>query len=82
MAWPTEKLSTFERLQKCKNRKQRRELQRRLNAEDPGLEVIHRNAAGIDIGNQSHFVAIAPDLDPEQIREFGSWTADLHDDRQ
>ena len=70
------KMSTFERLQQM-NRKQRRELGRRLNSENPGLEVIHPNAAGIDIGNESHFVAIPPDRDPAPIREFGSWTADL-----
>jgi len=72
------KMSTFERLQKM-NRKQRRELQRKMNSQDPGLEVIHPNAAGIDIGNESHFVAIPPDRDAAPIREFGSWTADLHE---
>jgi transposase len=74
------KLSTFERLQIGKlNRKQRRELGRRLNFEDPGLEVVHPNAAGIDIGNESHFVAIPPDRNAVPIREFGSWTADLRE---
>ena len=24
------------------------------------LEVVHPNAAGIDIGNESHYVAVAP----------------------
>jgi len=72
------KMSTFERLQKM-NRKQRRELGRRLNSENSGLEVVHPNAAGIDIGNESHFVAIPPDRDTTPIREFGSWTADLHE---
>lgn len=72
------KISTFERLQHGKmNRKQRRELQRKINSENPGLEVVHPNAAGIDIGNESHFVAIPPDRDTAPIREFGSWTADL-----
>jgi len=72
------KKSTFERLQKGEgNRQQRRELQRQLNAAEPGLEVVHRDAAGIDIGNASHFVAVPPDRDPEPVREFGSWTADL-----
>ena len=72
------KMSTFERLQHGKmNRKQRRELGRRLNSEDPGLQVVHPNAAGIDIGNESHFVSIPPDRDAVSIREFGSWTADL-----
>ncbi len=70
------KLSTFERLQPGRlNRKQRRELCRRINAADPGLDVVHPDAAGIDIGNESHFVAIPPDRDPVPIREFGSWTA-------
>jgi transposase len=72
------KTSTFERLQHGKmNRKQRREWQRRLQLEDPGLEVVHPDAAGIDIGSESHFVAIPPGRDPVPIREFGSWTADL-----
>jgi transposase len=74
------KMSTFERLQHGKmNRKQRRELGRRLNSEDPGLEVVHPNAAGIDIGNESHFVSIPPDRNTVPIREFGSWTADLQE---
>ena len=33
------------------NRKQRKELARRLRVEDPGLEVMHPHAAGIDVGN-------------------------------
>ena len=75
-----QKMSTFERLQSGKmNRKQRRELGRQLNLENTGLEVVHLNAAGIDIGNESHFVAIPPDRDTAPIREFGSWTADLHE---
>ena len=74
------KLSTFERLQKGKlNRKQRRELGRRLGSADPGLQVLHPDAAGIDIGNESHFVAIPPDRDATPIREFGSWTSDLRE---
>ncbi len=70
------KLSTFERLQQGRlNRKQRREWGRRITAEDPGLAVVHPDAAGIDIGSESHFVAIPPERDPVPIREFGSWTA-------
>lgn len=72
------KLSTFERLQSGRfSRKERKELQRRLYSDDPGLEVVHRNAAGIDVGNESHFVGVPPDRDPQPVREFGSWTADL-----
>src|SRR4030042_4816107 len=73
------KMATFERLQHGKmNRDHRLERGRRVNAEDSGLQVVHPDAAGIDIGNESHFVAIPPDRDPTPIREFGSWTADLH----
>ena len=75
------KLSTFERLQRGErlNRKQRREVQQRLNLDDPGLDMIHRDAAGIDVGNESHFVSVPPDRDPHPIREFGSWTAALEE---
>lgn len=70
--------STFERLQDGRlNRRQRRELERQFHAEKPDLEVVHPYAAGIDIGNQSHFVAVAPSRDQQPVREFGSWTADL-----
>jgi hypothetical protein len=59
------KMSTFAGLRHGKiNRKQQRELERRINSEDSALEVVHPNAAGIDIGNESHFVAIPPERDP------------------
>jgi hypothetical protein len=38
------KTSTFERLTGPLNRKQRRELARRLACEDPGLRIVHPNA--------------------------------------
>jgi len=72
------KMSTFERLRSGQmNRKQRKQWQLRLNAADPGLAVVHADAAGIDVGNASHFVAVPPDRDEQPIQEFGSWTADL-----
>ena len=75
------KLSTFERLQRGErlNRKERREVQQRLNLDDPGLDIIHRDAAGIDVGNESHFVSVPPDRNPQPILEFGSWTAALEE---
>ena len=60
------------------NRKQRKELARRLRVEDPGLEVRHPHAAGIDVGNNSHYVAVRPDRDPDSVRRFDCFTADLH----
>lgn len=41
------------------------------------LELAHPNAAGIDIGSASHFVAVPPDRDDEPVREFKSFTEDL-----
>jgi hypothetical protein len=71
--------SSFERLQKGQplNRRQKRELAARLNSADPGFEIVFRHAAGIDIGNESHYVAVPAERDEQPIREFGSWTADL-----
>lgn len=65
--------STFERL----NRRERRNLRRRLFSPDPGLTIVHPNAGGIDVGNESHFVAVPPDRDRCPVQEFGCWTADL-----
>jgi hypothetical protein len=40
------------------NRKQRREIMRKIQSEDLSVEVVHPHAAGIDIGNESHYVAV------------------------
>ena len=73
------RMSTFERLNSGRiTRKQRRELARRVAAADPGLSIVNPHAAGIDVGNASHFAAVPPDRDPTPVREFGFWTADLH----
>jgi len=40
--------------------------------------LTHPNAAGIDIGSASHYVAVPPDRDDDPVREFASFTADLH----
>jgi transposase len=41
------------------------------------LDVVHPNAAGIDIGNQSHYVAVPPGRDAEPVRQFACFTEDL-----
>src|SRR5882762_4385624 len=59
------------------NRKQRREMTRQIQSEDLSLEVIHPDAAGIDIGNESHYAAVPPSRDSQPVREFGCTTAEL-----
>ena len=61
-----------------RGRKERKEWARRLQSEDPGLEVVHPHAAGIDVGNGMHYVAIRPDRDPQPVRRLECFTADLH----
>jgi len=63
---------------KQRNRKERKELARRLRSEDPGLEVVHPHAAGVDVGNSAHYVAVRPDRDSQPVRRFECFTADLH----
>lgn len=41
------------------------------------LTAIHPNAAGIDIGNANHYVAVPPGRDPEPVRTFACFTEDL-----
>jgi len=59
------------------NRKQRREMMRKMQSADLSLEVLHPNAAGIDIGNESHYVAVPADRDNQPVRRFGCTTAEL-----
>jgi len=42
-----------------------------------GLSVVHPKAAGIDIGNEEHWVAVPPSLDPVPVRRFSCFTGDL-----
>ena len=59
------------------NRQQRKDLVRRLWSSNPGLDVVHRNAAGIDVGNEEHYVAIAPTQDEVPVQRFNCFTAEL-----
>src|SRR5438309_1988401 len=59
------------------NRKQRREMMRQIQSEDVSLEVVHPDAAGIDIGNEFHYVAVPPSRDSQPVRRFGCTTAEL-----
>jgi hypothetical protein len=50
---------------------------KRVAADAATISLTHPNAAGIDIGSASHFVAVPPDRDDEPVREFSSFTAVL-----
>jgi len=41
------------------------------------LQICHPHAAGIDIGEAEHWVAVPPGCDPQPVRRFGTFTVDL-----
>lgn len=41
------------------------------------LDIVHPNAAGIDIGGSEHWVAISPERDQRPVRCFDCFTQDL-----
>lgn len=43
------------------------------------VDIVHPDAAGIDVGGSEHWVAVSPDRDPEPVRRFGCFTADLRE---
>jgi transposase len=45
---------------------------------EPELKRVHPQAAGIDIGASEHWVSIPIELDPEPVRKFSCFTADLY----
>ena len=59
------------------NHKQRREMLRKIQSADLSLEVVHPDAAGIDIGNESHSVAVPSARDRQPVRRFGCTTAEV-----
>ena len=52
--------------------------QRKRPTTQSAISLTHPNTAGIDIGSAAHFVAVPPDRDDEPVREFASFTTDLH----
>lgn len=42
------------------------------------LSQIHLDAAGIDLGSETHWVAVPPDRDDTPVHPFGCFTADLY----
>lgn len=50
---------------------------RRKKSSTDGLPIVHRHAAGIDIGATFHVVAVTAEADAEPVRKFRSFTGDL-----
>ena len=50
----------------------------KVSNKDARLTRINEHAAGIDIGSESHFVAVPPDSCPDLVRQFGVFTKDLY----
>ncbi len=42
------------------------------------MSPVHADAAAVDIGATLNVAAVGPDRDPEPVRSFGTFTADLH----
>lgn len=40
--------------------------------------MVHPNAAGLDIGAETIVAAVSPNLEPEHVRAFATFTPDLH----
>jgi len=60
-----------------KNRKKNRKRRKRVNLDV--LKQINLNAGGIDIGDEDIWVAVPEDRDEQPVRQFGTFTVDLHD---
>jgi hypothetical protein len=54
------------------------QLAKMASGRSPGWEIVHRKVAGIDVGSESHFVAVDARQADQPVREFGSWTTGLH----
>ena len=44
----------------------------------PKFNIVHSRAAGIDVGSTFHVVAVPPELSPEPVQTFQSFTGDLY----
>ena len=51
---------------------------RQSGAKPEGLSQLNLNAAGIDVGATSHYVAVPADRAEPPVREFEAFTADLY----
>src|SRR6202162_3106663 len=62
-----------------KQDRKKKKAQRGKRSQDwEALPPLNQNAAGIDVGNAEHYVAVPAGRDAEPVQKFGSFTADLH----
>ena len=59
------------------SRKERHKLARQIQSDNVTLEIVHGNAAGIDVGKDTHYVAVPPDRDAKPVQSFDSCTEGL-----
>ena len=59
------------------SRKERHKLARQIKSDNVTLEIVHGNAAGIDVGKDTHYVAVPPDRDAKPVQSFDSCTEGL-----
>lgn len=64
---------------KSKKRAKQKNRPRNKQVDWKALDIVHPDAAGIDIGGSEHWVAISPDRDEHPIRCFDCFTADLQE---
>jgi hypothetical protein len=57
----------------------RQERPARKSVDWKALEIVHPDAAGINVSGGEHWVAISPDRDAEPVRNFQCFTADLRE---
>jgi transposase len=62
---------------RMKNNSKKQKTQEGQNSSS-SLPVLFPDTAGIDIGSKSHFVAVPSERDSNPVREFLTFTADLH----
>ena len=60
------------------NRPRRRQTKGKKSKPPSLLKRINHNAAGIDCGAETHFVAVPAERDAESVRSFKTFTTDLH----
>jgi len=61
------------------SKKKSKKSDRSVPAKDPtvGLTITHPNAAGIDVGGDTHWVALPPGRVDKTVRQFGCFTSQL-----